>query len=332
MTTALSAPATLTLPAPNGKGSPTSWDARAAAAALAPVRDLPWYCATTSMHRPAWVFTEAPPPATLWHLQRFYHDIQLAIDGIGNQLYAGWLEIHNAKDHGQTIDYDEADRRWLLVVQELQLTQPERLDRALVHLRRLLALLDHTPVPGPGGLIDWTQEPWAVAVHSALAHYEPVLHYQRRRIDSCLTLAHWQRRQGHLVAAWTSTEHVLALTADLATTYGATVAPAAYDPTYLPEEERRERLRTMEHHFRLREEERQLLLLGLALMSLQRPGWEYACREASKRLNGLDMFDSFRTSNEDVVTPLPHLRSHNVDTRTQTRQDVASGAGPEEDR
>jgi hypothetical protein len=49
----------------------------------------------------------------------------------------------------------------------------------------------------------------------------------------------------------------------------------------------------------LPEEERQLLLLGLALMSIQRPGFEYACREAAKRLRGEEMYESFRACNQE---------------------------------
>lgn len=59
----------------------------------------------------------------------------------------------------------------------------------------------------------------------------------------------------------------------------------------------------MTHTFTLPEEDRQLILLALALMSLRRPGWEYAAREAAKRLSGEEMYDSFRRSNEDVEVP-----------------------------
>jgi hypothetical protein len=45
------------------------------------------------------------------------------------------------------------------------------------------------------------------------------------------------------------------------------------------------------------ESDRQLILLGLAVLSLQRPGFEYACREASKRFDGEKMFDLFRDAN-----------------------------------
>lgn len=48
----------------------------------------------------------------------------------------------------------------------------------------------------------------------------------------------------------------------------------------------------------LNEEQRQLVILGLALMSLQRPGFEYACREISIRLGGEQMFDDLRKANQ----------------------------------
>jgi len=59
---------------------------------------------------------------------------------------------------------------------------------------------------------------------------------------------------------------------------------------------------TLSHTFTIPEEDRQLILLALALMSLRRPGFEYAAREAAKRLSGEEMFDSFRRSNEDIET------------------------------
>ena len=58
------------------------------------------------------------------------------------------------------------------------------------------------------------------------------------------------------------------------------------------------------HTFQIREEDRQLILLGLAILSLQRPGFECACREASKCLggsNGEELLDGFRDANSDTV-------------------------------
>jgi hypothetical protein len=45
------------------------------------------------------------------------------------------------------------------------------------------------------------------------------------------------------------------------------------------------------------EEDRQLTLLALAVLSLERPGWEYACRQASKRFSGEALYDDFRAAN-----------------------------------
>jgi hypothetical protein len=56
-------------------------------------------------------------------------------------------------------------------------------------------------------------------------------------------------------------------------------------------------------------EDRQLLVLSLALCSLLRPGWEYACREMAKRMCGgsSEMFDGFRECNEARTPPHPDL-------------------------
>ncbi len=64
----------------------------------------------------------------------------------------------------------------------------------------------------------------------------------------------------------------------------------------------------MTHTIEIREEERQLVLLGLALMSIDRPGFEYACREASKTFGGEEMFDGFRKANEDRLPEIERLR------------------------
>lgn len=53
------------------------------------------------------------------------------------------------------------------------------------------------------------------------------------------------------------------------------------------------------------EEERQLLLLSLASLSLDRPGFEYFAREISMKLQGEWTFDSFRESNAASRRPLP---------------------------
>jgi hypothetical protein len=51
------------------------------------------------------------------------------------------------------------------------------------------------------------------------------------------------------------------------------------------------------------ESDRQMILLGLALLSLQRPGWVVACEMIAKKLKGETMFREFRTFNEDRVYP-----------------------------
>jgi hypothetical protein len=58
----------------------------------------------------------------------------------------------------------------------------------------------------------------------------------------------------------------------------------------------------MKHTFEITEEDRQLIILSLALCSLLRPGFEFACKEAAKNLHGgsPEMFDQFRSFNPDV--------------------------------
>jgi hypothetical protein len=53
----------------------------------------------------------------------------------------------------------------------------------------------------------------------------------------------------------------------------------------------------------LDEPQRQMVLLAIALMSLDRPGWEMASRELAKVFGGEEMYDSFRASNEDRFHP-----------------------------
>lgn len=56
------------------------------------------------------------------------------------------------------------------------------------------------------------------------------------------------------------------------------------------------------NQFTITEEDRQLIILSLALCSKLRPGFMMACREAAKNLHGgsPEMFDQFRSFNPDV--------------------------------
>lgn len=50
----------------------------------------------------------------------------------------------------------------------------------------------------------------------------------------------------------------------------------------------------------IEEEDRQMLLLALALTRRLRPGWDYATRLVAVKLKGEKMFDDFWVFNENV--------------------------------
>jgi hypothetical protein len=47
------------------------------------------------------------------------------------------------------------------------------------------------------------------------------------------------------------------------------------------------------------EEQRQLVLLALAILSLQRPGWDQVLRETARKFHGEEMYDSFVAANRE---------------------------------
>jgi len=49
------------------------------------------------------------------------------------------------------------------------------------------------------------------------------------------------------------------------------------------------------------EAQRQTVLLALALLLIQRPGWELHCRELAALFYGSEMFESFLESNRDLA-------------------------------
>jgi hypothetical protein len=53
------------------------------------------------------------------------------------------------------------------------------------------------------------------------------------------------------------------------------------------------------------EGQRQMILCALALTTLLRPGWEYACGEIADVFHGREMFELFRRNNRDQVKPTP---------------------------
>jgi hypothetical protein len=54
----------------------------------------------------------------------------------------------------------------------------------------------------------------------------------------------------------------------------------------------------------LDEGQRQATLLALALLCLQRPGWDFMLGEIADKLNGREMWKEFMHLNADVVKPL----------------------------
>jgi hypothetical protein len=53
----------------------------------------------------------------------------------------------------------------------------------------------------------------------------------------------------------------------------------------------------------LEEEERQATLLALAILCLQRPGWDDMLGRIADKLHGREMWESFKLLNEDKVWP-----------------------------
>lgn len=53
--------------------------------------------------------------------------------------------------------------------------------------------------------------------------------------------------------------------------------------------------------------DRQLVLLALAQLALDRPGFDFATREIARRLHGEEVFDNFKALNADRFKSLPWL-------------------------
>ena len=52
------------------------------------------------------------------------------------------------------------------------------------------------------------------------------------------------------------------------------------------------------------EEDRQMILLALAELSLRRPGWLYALGCAADKFQGREMFNAFRETSADLIVPV----------------------------
>ena len=61
----------------------------------------------------------------------------------------------------------------------------------------------------------------------------------------------------------------------------------------------------MTHTFTIDESQRQATLLALAILSLQRPGWDYMLGEIAEAHRGREMFESFKQYNSDQVKEVP---------------------------
>lgn len=65
----------------------------------------------------------------------------------------------------------------------------------------------------------------------------------------------------------------------------------------------------MSHQVEISEEDRQMILLSLALCSLLHPGFHYATGEIAEKYGGRQMFEEFRACNQDRVSSLHADRS-----------------------
>ncbi len=53
----------------------------------------------------------------------------------------------------------------------------------------------------------------------------------------------------------------------------------------------------------IEEEDRQMILLALAELSLRRPGWLDALGRVADKFHGREMFDGFRKTSADLIGP-----------------------------
>jgi hypothetical protein len=69
----------------------------------------------------------------------------------------------------------------------------------------------------------------------------------------------------------------------------------------------------MTHIIRIEEEQRQLILLALAQLSLERPGWTEALIDTAVRFpGGMEMFESFRAANDDRAENMEPISNGNL--------------------
>lgn len=59
----------------------------------------------------------------------------------------------------------------------------------------------------------------------------------------------------------------------------------------------------MTHTFEIEEEERQMVLLAIAILAIVRPGFAWALGEVAEKLQGRPMFEAFKQFNEDQYKP-----------------------------
>lgn len=57
----------------------------------------------------------------------------------------------------------------------------------------------------------------------------------------------------------------------------------------------------------IKEDQRQAILLAIAKLSLERPGWDLYLEELSERFNGREMYEKFKDIHYDFMKELENL-------------------------
>ena len=76
---------------------------------------------------------------------------------------------------------------------------------------------------------------------------------------------------------------------------------------------RKREARIAELNVTIKEENRQIILLALAELSLRRPGWFDAIERIADKFGGREMFEGFRETSSDVISPVVHGSRSNAE-------------------